>query len=205
MNVFDYFEITAVVLALSFTSFKAVHLRLARKTRAIVIGRRRGGLAFIFEFLAIGGVIVWVAEILLRAFHAQFDFFPASLQFVLFNSVILKIAGVFLVSLGLLLDVLALLNFGESWRVGIDEQNAGALVTRGVFAFTRNPIYLAFDLIFAGIFLINGSVNFLVFALLGVFVSHQQILREERFLSQQYGAAYREYCERTGRYFGGFV
>jgi protein-S-isoprenylcysteine O-methyltransferase Ste14 len=36
--------------------------------------------------------------------------------------------------------------------------------------------------------------------LLGVGVSHQQILREEKFLSQQYGRAYRDYCNRTARY-----
>lgn len=204
MNFFDYFEIAAVALALSFITFKAAYLRLARKTTAIVIGRPRESVAFIFELLAVVGVIAWVAEILLRAFHAQFDYVPGPLQLILFDSVMLKIAGAGLVSAGLLLDVLALLNFGDSWRVGIDKQNAGTLVTRGVFAFTRNPIYLAFDLIFIGTFLINGTVIFLLFALLGVFVSHQQILREERFLSQQYGDAYRAYCGRTARYFGGF-
>ena len=200
MNFFDYFESTAVALALGFMSLKAGYLRLVRKTSAIVVGRRPSGLAFIFEFLAILGIIAWVAEILLRAFHAQFDYVVTPLRLVLFNSIILKFSGVFLISVGLLLDVLALLNFGDSWRVGIDDQNAGPLVTRGVFGLTRNPIYLAFDLIFVGIFLINGNVIFLIFALLGVFVSHLQILREERFLSQQYGRAYREYCNRTARY-----
>jgi len=205
MNFFDYFEIAAVALALIFISFKAAYLRLARKTTAIVIGRPRPDYAWIFELLAILGIIAWVTEILLRAFHAQFDVAPGPLRFVLFDSMLLKIAGVCLVSMGLLLDVLALLNFGDSWRVGIDEQNAGPLVTRGVFALTRNPIYLAFDLIFVGIFLINGSVIFLLFALLGVLVSHQQILREERFLSHQYGLAYRDYCVRTARYLRGFL
>src|SRR5215831_269247 len=205
MNFFDYFEIAAVVLALGFTSFKATYLRLARKTTAILIGRRREGFAYVFELLAVLGLMAWVAEILLRASHAQLDFVPAPLRFAFFDSAILKSTGVGLVIMGLLLDVLALLNFGDSWRVGIDEQNAGVLVTRGVFAFTRNPIYLAFDLIFAGIFLINGSIIFLLFALLGVFVSDQQILREERFLSQQYGDAYRDYCGRTARYFRGFI
>jgi protein-S-isoprenylcysteine O-methyltransferase Ste14 len=202
MNFFDYFEIAAVVLALGLIVFKAAYLRLVRKTTAIVIGRPRAGLAFLFELFAILGVVAWVAEILLRALHARFDFVPAALQFALLDSVILKVAGVVLVSFGLLLDALALLSFGDSWRVGIDEQKSGALVTRGVFAFTRNPIYLAFDLVFTGIFLINGTVIFLVFALLGILVSHQQILREERFLSQQYGAEYRDYCGRTARYFG---
>jgi protein-S-isoprenylcysteine O-methyltransferase Ste14 len=200
MNFFDYFETGSVALALGLIIFKATYLRLARRTTAIVIGRPRGSFAFLFELLALLGIVAWVAEILLRAFHSHFDFVPAPLQFVLFNSKILKISGVCFVSLGLLADVLALLHFGDSWRVGIDEQKAGALVTRGIFAFTRNPIYLAFDLIFAGIFLINGSVIFLLFALLGVGVSHQQILREEKFLSQQYGRAYRDYCNRTARY-----
>jgi protein-S-isoprenylcysteine O-methyltransferase Ste14 len=146
------------------------------------------------------GVVAWVTEILLRAFHSHFHFVPAPLESGLFNSVILKVSGVCLVSFGLMLDLLALLHFGDSWRVGIDEEKAGALVTRGIFAFTRNPIYLAFDLIFVGTFLINGTVIFLFFAVLGVGVSHRQILREEQFLSQRYGQAYRDYCKRTRRY-----
>src|SRR5262252_1660097 len=117
MNFFDYFEIAAVVLGRSLIVVKAAYMRLARKTVAIVIGRPRAGLPFLFELLAIFGVVAWVAEILLRAFHAQFDYVPAALRFVLFYSIILKSLGAGLVGVGLFLDAVALLNFGDSWRV----------------------------------------------------------------------------------------
>ncbi len=199
MSFFDYFEIATLALALAFIIAKALYLRLARQTAAIMIGRPRS-IAFIFELLAVVGFTAWAVEILLRAFHSRFDLVPTALRFVWFNSFALKLLGVGLISLGLLLDLLALVNFGDSWRVGIDNEKAGALVTNGVFAFTRNPIYVAFDLIFVGVFLINGTWIFLLFALLAIFASHQQIMREERFLTQQYGPAYSVYCRRTPRY-----
>src|ERR1044072_740053 len=199
MSFFDYFEIAALALALAFVIAKALYLRLARQTAAIMIGRRRS-IAFIFELLAVVGFTAWAVEILLCAFHSRFDLVPAALRFVWFNSFALKVLGMVLVSLGLLLDLLALVNFGDSWRVGIDNEKAGALVTDGVFALTRNPIYVAFDLIFLGVFLINGTWIFLVFALLAMFASHQQIIREERFLTQQDGSACIYYFRRTPRH-----
>lgn len=199
MNFFDYFEIAALALVLAFVIAKALYLRLARQTSAIMIGRPKT-IAFVFEILAVIGFTAWAAEIVLRALHLTFDFVPAALQLVFFSSLPLKIVGVCLVSAGLLIDALALLNFGDSWRVGIDDENAGALVTGGVFAFTRNPIYLAFDLIFIGIVLINGTLIFLIFALLAIIASHRQILREEGFLTKQYGESYDDYRERVARY-----
>jgi protein-S-isoprenylcysteine O-methyltransferase Ste14 len=74
------------------------------------------------------------------------------------------------------------------------------LITSGVFAWSRNPIYLAFDLIVSGSLAIHGLVAFLVAALMLTLLLHMQILREERFLDERYGDEFREYCRRVGRY-----
>ncbi len=199
MNFFDYFENAALVLAQTFIFTKVLYLQFARHTAPVVVGRRRT-VSFVFELAAIAGVIAWAAEILLRAFHVRFEFVPAPLQLLLFDSLAVKLLGVGLVTIGLIVDALALISFGDSWRIGIDEEHAGDLVTGGVFAVTRNPIYLAFDLIFLGIFLINGTLIFLIFAVLAIFATHCQIRREEKFLRQQYGASYDEYCKHAPRY-----
>ena len=73
-------------------------------------------------------------------------------------------------------------------------------MTGGIFGITRNPIYVAFILFFFGIFLINGTWFFLICALLAVVALHFQILREEEFLTKQYGQSYEEYCRRAARY-----
>jgi protein-S-isoprenylcysteine O-methyltransferase Ste14 len=84
--------------------------------------------------------------------------------------------------------------------VGVDERSPGALVTGGVFRFTRNPIFLFLDAYFLGAFLINGTVFFLVAAIVAAAMNHFQVLQEERFLARRYGLEYLDYRRRTPRY-----
>lgn len=104
-------------------------------------------------------------------------------------------------SLGaLLLFVLSLVSFGRSFRVGIDEERPDKLVTSGIFACTRNPIYVAFILMLLGQFLLFPNWLLLVYLVGGVWLIHRQILREEAYLKTHYGQPYLEYCERVRRY-----
>ena len=130
----------------------------------------------------------------------DFRIFPPPLDTLLFDSNIAKLVGVALITFGLIMFVWAYVSFGDSWRVGFDVKTPGALVTTGLFALTRNPIYVFLDLWFIGIFLINGTLIFLIFAVLAFAAIHWQILKEESFLTNLYGQPYQDYCERTGRY-----
>jgi protein-S-isoprenylcysteine O-methyltransferase Ste14 len=109
--------------------------------------------------------------------------------------------------LGLLLSAVALVgfaltlkSFGDSFRVGIDEVKPDSLVTKGMFADSRNPIYVCFLLFFIGMFLTNPNLALAVFVPLLALAIHRQILREEAFLAQHYGDAYAEYRRRVRRY-----
>jgi len=75
------------------------------------------------------------------------------------------------------------------------------LVTTGMFALSRNPIFVFLDLYAFGTFLINERLGFLLSALVLAAGIHYQILQEESFLRSTYGKAYHDYCRRTGRYF----
>jgi protein-S-isoprenylcysteine O-methyltransferase Ste14 len=200
MNVFDYFQITSVVIFLSILVGKILYLRLKRNVNPIAIGGGKKGFRLAFELMSFAGLILWIAELLLYALHAQFRIFPSPLDAQLISSSTVKIGGVVLSSFGLIVFALAYVSFGDSWRVGFDVKNPGALVTTGVFSVTRNPIYLCLDLWFIGTFLINGTLIFLIFAGLAVAAMHWQIRQEETFLSNLYGQAYRDYCRQTGRY-----
>ena len=90
--------------------------------------------------------------------------------------------------------------FGDSWRLGIDRDAPGVLVTDGIFAWTRNPIYVGLDLLALGTSLVQGRLIVLALALVIAVMLHDQILREESFLARTYGDAYREYCARVRRY-----
>ena len=202
MNFFDYFQVASVVIFLFILVEKILYLRLGRNINPIAIGGGKKGVVLALELISVAGLMVWVIEVLLYAFHSAFRIFPSPLDRQLVSSQPAKLVGVALVSLGLAIFAMAYVSFGDSWRVGFDVKSPGALVTTGIFSISRNPIYLSLDLWFIGIFLINGTLIFLIFAALAVAGMHWQIRQEEAFLSNLYGQPYRDYCARTGRYVG---
>lgn len=81
-------------------------------------------------------------------------------------------------------------------------ENTSALVTGGIFGFTRNPMYVALAL------LLLAWTDYLAapWALLGpvafvLYITRFQILPEERALSEKFGADYAEYRARVRRWF----
>jgi protein-S-isoprenylcysteine O-methyltransferase Ste14 len=116
------------------------------------------------------------------------------------HSEALSWVGVFLCLLGLLLFLVSLVSFGRSFRVGIDTDHPGKLVTTGVFALSRNPIYVAFWIIMLGQFLIFPNWILLAYLPGAAWLFHRQVLREEEFLEQHYDQEYLQYCNRVRRY-----
>ncbi len=200
MTSFDYFQIASVAAFVLIILVKTLYLRLKRNINPIAIGRGKKGLVLAVEVLAFVALVAWMFEILLYWFHSEFRIFPWPLNIQLIDFATPKIIGVVLTSLGCVLFVLAYVSFGDSWRMGFDVKNPGALVTTGVFSISRNPIYLFLDLWFMGTFLVNGTLGFLVFAILALVIQHWQILQEEAFLTNLYGQTYKDYLSRTGRY-----
>jgi protein-S-isoprenylcysteine O-methyltransferase Ste14 len=200
MNFFDYFQIAALVIFVFILVAKILYLRLKRNVNPIAIGGGKKGMVLAIELISFGSLIVWLVEVLLYALHAHFRIFPSAADTHLISSPAARVIGVGLASLGLIVFALAYVSFGDSWRVGFDVKSPGTLVTRGIFSISRNPIYLSLELWFIGTFLINGTLVFLIFAVLAVASVHWQIRQEETFLSNLYGQPYQDYCERTGRY-----
>ena len=65
--------------------------------------------------------------------------------------------GVLLCLVGSFLLFLSLVSFGQSLRVGIDEDHADKRTTTGIFAFSRNPIYVACGFVLLGQFLLFSN------------------------------------------------
>jgi protein-S-isoprenylcysteine O-methyltransferase Ste14 len=110
-------------------------------------------------------------------------------------------AGLLFGGIGLL--VIALLDLGASWRIGIDEQTRPGLVTSGLYRFCRNPIFSAILVVLIGytVLLPTGlSLAMLAGAFIGI---RQQVLTEEAYLSRTYGDAYHAYASRVGRFLPG--
>jgi protein-S-isoprenylcysteine O-methyltransferase Ste14 len=92
------------------------------------------------------------------------------------------------------------MSFGRSFRIGIDTDQPDTLITDGIFAFSRNPIYVAFAIILIGEFLIFPNWLTLIYLGAATWLFHRQVLREEDYLRGHYGAAYEDYCHRVRRY-----
>ena len=109
-------------------------------------------------------------------------------------------AGIALCAAAVISVMASLISFGNSFRVGIDDKKPDRLVTTGIFAYTRNPIYVCFNMFFIGQFLIHRNIIIAVAAVGFGLAIHRQILREERFLMSHYGVEYKEYRKKVRRY-----
>lgn len=118
-----------------------------------------------------------------------------------FQSELISWLGVLFCMAGLLLLLWSIVSFGQSFRVGIDQDHPDQLITRGAFAFSRNPIYVAFATILLGQFLVFPNWILLVYLVAAGWLFHRQVLREEDYLKEHYGQEYLEYCGQVGRYF----
>lgn len=199
MNLLDYFQLALIAVIVCVIAFKAIYLRITTGINPIVVFRTEGAWRIV-ELFALAALISWVTEVILHASHSGFDFGPERVPIAFLSLPLVKIVGAMVACLGMLIFVLAFFSFGDSWRIGIDQETAGKLVTGGIFSLSRNPIYVAFDLIFMSVFLMNGTWFFLIFGLLAILAIHSQTLREEKFLAQRYGDAYERYRKRTPRY-----
>jgi protein-S-isoprenylcysteine O-methyltransferase Ste14 len=76
-----------------------------------------------------------------------------------------------------------------------------AIVTGGIFKFSRNPIYLAFTLLYLGIALIFDSLWAILFLLPLLFVVQNGIIkREEIYLEHKFGDEYFKYKSSVRRW-----
>jgi protein-S-isoprenylcysteine O-methyltransferase Ste14 len=106
---------------------------------------------------------------------------------------LLATAGLFLVVIGLVLRVLA-----RGWKA---ENSRGHLVTSGLYAYIRHPLYTASFLIGLGLCLILGDLIVLaVYLPLYAAVHALVIRREERWMARHWGDDYRRYTERVPRF-----
>lgn len=80
-------------------------------------------------------------------------------------------------------------------------QKASELVQTGLYAYSRNPIYLAMVLCLLGIAILLGSLTpFLVIPLFAWLIQRNVILAEEQMLEANFGESYRQYKMRVRRW-----
>ena len=132
-------------------------------------------------------------------------------------TIVMEVGSIFLVKhppitpiriAGLLVGVCAIIFFAaatitmkDSWRVGIPEEKT-ALVTSGIYQWSRNPAFVGFDLSYLSLCLLFFNIPLLVVSLWAAVMLHLQILQEEDHMKNMCGAEYIAYTKHTFRYFG---
>lgn len=101
-------------------------------------------------------------------------------------------AGIVLYGLGIALYAISTIYFARPEENGMN--------LKGVFKISRNPMYVAFFVIFLGCAILTES--WILFGLIIVFQisSHWIILSEERWCVQQFGEEYTKYMSNVRRY-----
>ncbi len=114
----------------------------------------------------------------------------------------LNLIGLIPLGLGLVLSAMAERQF-KSAGTNVNTFDAPThLVTRGLFKYSRNPMYLGLVLILAGVWILLGSVTPLVGVVGFILITDRwYIAYEEQRLNETFGQAYEAYRVRTRRWF----
>lgn len=112
--------------------------------------------------------------------------------------------GLVLTAAGFATATAAQNTMGVSWRIGVYQAERTELVTHGVFAQVRNPIFTAMIAAQAGTALMAPTwMSLLGVPLLAVGIELQVRRIEEPYLTRVHGTAYTDYAARTGRFLPG--
>jgi protein-S-isoprenylcysteine O-methyltransferase Ste14 len=110
-----------------------------------------------------------------------------------------KVIALFLLAAGLLYTFISLVNLGRSTRLGLPEEST-ELKTSGLYNFSRNPMYLGFNLITVSSVVYTLNYTILIIGIYSIIIYHLIILAEEKFLEKRFGEQYLEYRRKVNRY-----
>jgi protein-S-isoprenylcysteine O-methyltransferase Ste14 len=112
-----------------------------------------------------------------------------------------NLLGILFILVGILFELTADRLFHQAGTTVIPYDESQALVTRGVFQTSRNPMYLGFALLLAGTALVFGTLTpFLVVPVFMILIEWRFIRVEEKMLESRFGVAYLDYKKNVRRW-----
>jgi protein-S-isoprenylcysteine O-methyltransferase Ste14 len=115
-----------------------------------------------------------------------------------------RAGGLALMILGAVFTLVAQIEMGSSWRVGVDATETTHLITTGLFRWVRNPIFTGMLTLLLGLALTvpNSIAAFAFIASLAGIELHVRAV-EEPYLIRLHGERYRSYAQQVGRFVPG--
>lgn len=123
------------------------------------------------------------------------------LPLMIYKNSIIALIGMVIIIDGLLLVFLSAYRFKREGTAIKPFKESSKLVVTGLFAFSRNPIYLGMVLVLCGIALMLGSLSsFIIPVIFLIFIRQNFILKEEKHLFVQFGDEYCAYQKKVRRW-----
>ena len=188
------FQLIALLILASFYAIYIRKMILQKKkgiqTDQIAKGNKTGKLFKIEFIMKLATYSIVAVEIVSICLNTKFPFLW------------LRIAGIVLGIIGIIIFGIAVYTMQDSWRAGIPQKDRTKLIISGIFNISRNPAFLAFDLVYLGILFMFFNWILFLFTLWAIIMLHLQIKQEEKFLTTAFGDKYLNYKKQTRRYMG---
>ena len=174
-----------------------IQLRRTGSTGLVELREGAGAADWMSGLLFLGGMATAVTSVIL-VLDDSLDPFES------FDTAALHAVGIVLAAAGGLAVFGAQLGMGESWRIGVSDEQRTELITGGWFSICRNPIYAAMVVGWIGFALMVPTwLGFLGAVLVAAALELQVRYVEEPYLLRAHGEAYRAYASRVGRFVPG--
>ncbi|NQT15021.1 MAG: isoprenylcysteine carboxylmethyltransferase family protein [Planctomycetes bacterium] len=92
------------------------------------------------------------------------------------------------------------LSMGRNWSMAIVPKKKSRLVTKGMFARVRHPIYSLSILLMGATILVTASAAMTLVGIVHIVMISMKAASEETYLHQLHGQKYADYCAQTGRF-----
>ena len=191
MNFWDFYVLGIIVIYLAAFFIRNLKTYFSIKTSI------RGSSAKLTLSLVLSTIIYLIT--FTNIFMPDFQYLLGKITML--DISLMKYLGYSLLPSSLIIGLLALYEMRNSWRVGIKYDQKTDLITTGIYAISRNPYFLSYDMLFLGIFLIYPSLTLLILSLTLAVVFHFMIKEEEDYLENVQGEDYLSYKKKVGRYF----
>ena len=113
----------------------------------------------------------------------------------------MRLPGRILIAFALALMIWSVIAMSRAGTTPNPTRPTTALLTTGPFRLTRNPMYLAWELIIVGVGLAFNAPWVILMAIPAAILTRRLVIdKEERYLDTKFGAEYRDYKSRVRRW-----
>jgi protein-S-isoprenylcysteine O-methyltransferase Ste14 len=174
-----------------------IQLRRTGKTGLIPLGREADPVKWLSAILFVGGMALGVASPVLVLNDSLNPLSGLDVD-------ALNVLGILLAGAGGLAVFAAQLGMGESWRIGVSDEERTELITGGWFSVIRNPIYTSMVIGWLGFALMVPTwLGLAAPVVVALGLELQVRFVEEPYLARAHGDEYRGYASRVGRFLPG--